>query len=112
MAPVPKSSSLPPAWIAVSVVGCIIVLAGLPFLATAIYLVCYDLLGVIARPRARHLESEKLRKEWNKAARAEQRRQDIVMQAVANLDTEDRRPIQTNYLLFELVSEGFNVPSM
>ena len=58
--------------IVTGIIGIII----LPFLATAIYIISMDIWRTMFKNRPKYLKYAKLRKEWNKAARAEQLRQE------------------------------------
>ncbi|KAF2194585.1 hypothetical protein K469DRAFT_686595 [Zopfia rhizophila CBS 207.26] len=107
MAPVPKSSSPQPVWIAVSVIGSVIFMAILPFLATAIWIFCRDLWWMMATNRSRYLEAEELRKEWNKAAWTEQRRQDIVVCAMRDLIEKEGKPEKKWFLFLELAQRTY-----
>jgi hypothetical protein len=105
MAPVPKPSSPQPVWIAVSVIGGVLFMAILPFLATGIWIFCRDLWWVMITNRSRYLEAEILRKEWNKAAWTEQRRQDIAICLIRNLIEKEGKPEEKWFLFLELVRE-------
>lgn len=105
MAPIPSPSGLPPVWIAISVIGAVVFLTTLPFLATAIWLYFKDVWYVMFKDRARYLETAKLRKEWNKAHYIEERRQHIVQIGIGRLILKNNLSEKQWMLLSELVRE-------
>jgi hypothetical protein len=80
-------------------------MAILPFLVTAIWIVSRDIWTVMVTNRPKYLEREKLRKEWNKAASTELRRQAIVKSAMRDLIEKEGWSEEKWFLLLELVSE-------
>ena len=56
------------------------------------------------RNRPRYLNQEKLRKEWNKAALAEQKRQDIAKDIISAMINKERESDEKLILFYELVS--------
>lgn len=89
--------------IVIGIIG-LIILPLLAILATAICIISMDIWRTMFKNRSRHLKREKLRKEWNKAARAEQHRQQTAKCIIK--DSFDRKQMSEEMcsLLMELVS--------
>jgi hypothetical protein len=110
MDPIPPQSLIIDISITPLIIGIVIGIVGviiLPLLAipaTAIWIISMDIWRTMFKNRSRHLKREKLRKEWNKAARVEQHRQQTVKCIIK--DNFDRKQMSEEmcFLLMELVS--------
>jgi hypothetical protein len=105
MAPISTSSGLQHIVFAIIIISCIIVIATLPFLATAIWIICTDIWRVMVTNRPNYLKREKLRKEWNKEARIEQDRQRAAKCIIRDMVEKERKPEERWFLLLKLVSK-------
>ena len=85
MAPISTSLGLHPVHLAIAIISCVIFMAILPFLAAAIWIIWGNAWGLMVSDRPRYLKGEKLRKEWNKAALAEQNRQERVKDIIRSM---------------------------
>lgn len=104
MAPIANSSALQPLHIVIAIISCIILIIILPLLITAIWVICSDIQYFMFSNRPRYLKQEKLRKEWNKAALAEQKRQEIAKDTIFAMINKERESDEKLALFFELVS--------
>ena len=89
------------------IIGIVIGITGmiiLPLIATAIWIVWVDIWRKMFKNRSRHLKEEKLRKAWNKAARAEQNRQHKAKCIIKDNIERKRKSEEMCSLLMELVS--------
>ena len=106
MAPLSSSSALIIHIVAVIIaIICIIFIAILPFLATAIWILCTDVWRVMVTNRPNYLIREKLRKEWNKEARVEQIRQRTAKEIVRDMIEREGKSEERWFLLLKLVSK-------
>jgi hypothetical protein len=104
MAPIANSSGLQPLHIVIAIISCIILIISLPLVITAIWVICSDLQSSMFRDRPRYLKQEKLRKEWNKAALAEKKRQEIAKDIIFTKIHKDKESDEKWILFLELVS--------
>lgn len=105
MAPIsPRSLDISTTSYILGIIIGLIVLIILPLIATAIWIVWMDIWRTMFKNRPRHLKREKLRKEWNKAAQAEQHRQHIAKRVIKDNIERKRKSEEMCSLLMELVS--------
>ena len=108
MAPVPRSLSPQTTKIVIAVpvvIGSILCILLLPLLACAIWIYCSDLWRTMVTRRSRYLKAEQLRKEWNKAAWAEQRQQYIMLSYLRHIVIKGDEPEEKWFLYSDLVRE-------
>lgn len=106
MAPISTSSLLITHIVAAIIaIICIIFIAILPFLATAIWIICTDIWRVMVTNRPNYLIREKLRKEWNKEARVEQIRQRTAKEIVRDMIEREGKSEERWFILLKLVSK-------
>ena len=106
MAPLSSSSALIIHIVAAIIaIICIIFIAILPFLATAIWIICTDIWRVMVTNRPNYLMREKMRKEWNREARVEQVRQRTAKQIVRGMIEREGKSEERWFLLLNLVSK-------
>jgi hypothetical protein len=104
MAPIANSSGLQPLHMVIAIISCIFVIIILPLIITAIWVICSDIQYFMFSNRPRYLKQEKLRKEWNKAALAEQKRQEIAKDIIFTMINKNRESDEKLILFLELVS--------
>ena len=104
MAPIANSSGLQPLHMVIAIISCTILIIILPLVITAIWVICSDIQYFMFRDRPRYLKQEKLRKEWNKAALAEQKRQEIAEDIIFTKINTDKESDEKWALFLELVS--------
>lgn len=104
MAPIPSSSALQPVHIVIAIISCIILTIILPLVITALWVICSDIQYFMLSNRPRYLKQEKLRKEWNKAALAEKKRQEIAKDIIYTTMSKERQSDEKLVLFLELVS--------
>ena len=104
MAPILDSSGLQPIHIAIAIISAIIFIAILPFVIVTFWIIATDIWVAMFKDRSRYLKLEKLRKEWNKAAQAEQQRQETVKCLVRDMAEREGVLEERWFLYMELVS--------
>lgn len=98
-----SSSGLQPLHIVSAIITGIILLTILLLVMTTIWVICSDLYRFMFSNRPRYLKLEKLRKEWNKAALTEQKRQEIAKDVIFAM-IKETGSCEKLVLLYELVS--------
>lgn len=104
MAPIDNSSDQKPLPIVIAIISSIVLMIILPLVITAIWVICSDIQYFMLSDRPRYLKQLKLRKEWNKAALAEQKRQQVAKDTIVAMIKRERQSDEKLVLLFELVS--------
>ena len=104
MAPILNSLGLQPIHIAIAIISAIIFIAILPFVIVTFWIIATDIWVAMFKDRSRYLKLEKLRKEWNKAAQAEQQRQETVKCLVRDMAEREGVLEERWFLYMELVS--------
>src|ERR1700743_798489 len=104
MAPISNSSGQQPIHIAIAIIGAIIFIAIIPFIIAIFWIVATDIWVMMYKDPSKYLKLEKLRKEWNKAAQAEQQRQETVNCLVRDMADREGVLEERWFLYLELVS--------
>jgi hypothetical protein len=79
-------------------------MAILPFIITTFWVLWIDIHRMMFKDHNNYLKREELRKEWNKAAQAEQKRQQTVKYIIRDMIERFGESEERWFLLLELVS--------